>query len=98
MIGNNLKKIGLFLNSKKLLDLASCSVSIFIYIHVSKRKKVPEIERTFNLDQQMERKNIGSTDIAVSNKLAKREERRTASHDTLQAFISSISTALGKHF
>ena len=60
---------------------------------------MPKIERTFNLDQRMERKIIiGSTDVAVSNKLAKREERRTASHETLQAFTSSISTAIEKNF
>ena len=79
---NYSEKINSFLDkSKKLFDFSSCKCADIYLCSCPKDKKVPGIERTFLLDQRNERQMfIGPVDIATSNKLSKRANRRESLH------------------
>ena len=78
---NYSEKINSFLDkSKKLFDFSSCKCADIYLCSCPKDKKVPGIERTL-LDQRNERQIfIGPVDIATSNKLSKRANRRESLH------------------
>lgn len=64
-------------DSKKLFDISTCKCVSFDQCSCPKSKRIPEIERTFLIDQRTFRQmSIGRLDMKTTEKLKKRADRK----------------------
>lgn len=83
-------------DTDKLFDISSCKCASFDKCSCPNTKKVPEIERSFLLDQRTLRKMfIGAVDLKETEKMRKQKEtervifKRNVSSSTTQSRIAS---------